>query len=128
MKKTLKKIRRRRDALAKSADAGDHEFQSSLVRAINEASPDGILVVNDKGIIVSHNRRFVEIWQIPGDRLHGLEPGTAVGADDDPILSTVVERVKDPQAFLERALPQESQISPPRRWARGRKKQRLTRQ
>ena len=92
----------RSDAPAKPADAGDHEFQSSLVRAINEASPDGILVVSDKGIIVSHNHRFVEIWRIPSDRLRGLEPGTAIGADENPILLTIVERAKDPQAFLAR--------------------------
>jgi diguanylate cyclase (GGDEF)-like protein len=54
------------------------------------------------GIIVSHNHRFVEIWRIPSDRLRGLEPDTAIGTDDDPILSTVLERVKDAQAFLAR--------------------------
>jgi diguanylate cyclase (GGDEF)-like protein/PAS domain S-box-containing protein len=98
----MKKTSRRRDAPAKLTRAGGHEFQSSLVRAINEASPDGILVVNDKKVIVSHNRRFVEIWQIPSDRLRGLGPNTAIGDDDDPLLSTAVERVKDPQAFLAR--------------------------
>lgn len=92
----------RHDTPAKSVHVGDHQFQSSLIRAINEASPDGILVVDDKGVIVSHNHQFVEIWRIPDNRLRGIEPGTATGADGDPILSTVLERVKDAQPFLAR--------------------------
>lgn len=86
----------------KSVSVGDHELQNSLIKAINEASPEGILVVDGNGTIISHNQRFVEIWRIPSDRLLGLDPGTAIGADDKPILSTVLERVKDAPAFLAR--------------------------
>jgi diguanylate cyclase (GGDEF)-like protein len=80
----------------------DYELQRSLVNAVIEASPEGILVVNKNGVIVSHNQQFVEVWRIPNDRLRGAEPDTAIGADDEPILSTVLERVKDEQAFLAR--------------------------
>jgi diguanylate cyclase (GGDEF)-like protein/PAS domain S-box-containing protein len=70
-------------------------YQNSLIRAIHEASPDGILVVNDQNRIVSHNRKFLDIWHIPlTDIPHNLP--------DDPILSTVLERVKDPESFLRR--------------------------
>lgn len=92
----------RHDTPTKSVYVGDYQFQTSLVRAINEASPDGILVVNDKGIVVSHNHKFVEIWRIPNHRLRGVEPDTAIGAEDASILSAVLERVKDPQLFLAR--------------------------
>src|SRR5580704_7209521 len=78
------------------------EFHISLVRAINEASPDGILVVDSNGRIISHNQRFIDVWKIPRDRLQGKQPGTAVGEIDQPILSHNLEQVKDPQAFLER--------------------------
>jgi diguanylate cyclase (GGDEF)-like protein/PAS domain S-box-containing protein len=81
---------------------GTYDLQNSLIKAINGASPEGILVVDANGIIISHNHRFVEIWRIPSDRLRGLEPDTAVGTDDDPILSTVLERIKDKQTFLAR--------------------------
>ncbi|MBI5197607.1 MAG: PAS domain-containing protein, partial [Nitrospirae bacterium] len=47
------------------------EFYLSLVRAIHEASPDGVLVVDDKGNIVSMNQRFLDVWQIPTDRVEG---------------------------------------------------------
>lgn len=79
-----------------------HELQSSLIKVINEASPEGILVVDGNGIIVSHNDRFIEIWRIPSDCLHGLEPGTGTGDDDSRILSVFLERVKDTQGFLAR--------------------------
>lgn len=81
---------------------GDFELQNSLIKAIYEASPEGILVVDDKEIIISHNHQFVEIWQIPRDYLCGLEPNTAIGLDDAPILSMVLDRVKNKQAFLAR--------------------------
>jgi diguanylate cyclase (GGDEF)-like protein/PAS domain S-box-containing protein len=86
----------------KLVGVGNYALQRSLVNAVIDASPEGILVVDEKGIIVSHNQQFVEIWRIPNDRLHGAELNTAIGADDEPILSTVLERVKDEKAFLAR--------------------------
>jgi PAS domain S-box-containing protein len=80
----------------------DFELQNLLIKGIFESSPEGILVVDDKNIIVTHNPQFVEIWQIPGELLHGVEPGTAIGLDDSRILSSAVEQVKDQQAFLAR--------------------------
>jgi len=87
---------------AKTVDAGDYELQIALVNAIIDASPDGILVVDENAKIVSHNRKFVEIWKIPSDRLRGFEPGTAIGADDNPILTHNLSQVKDEKAFLAR--------------------------
>lgn len=98
----MKKANQPHNIPAKLVSVGDYELQRSLVNAVIDASPEGILVVNEHGIIVSHNQQFVEIWRIPSDRLRGIEPDTAVGADDAPILSTVLERVKDEQFFLAR--------------------------
>ena len=98
----MKKQTQRNNLPDKLVSAGDYELQTSLIRAINEASPDGILVVDEKGVIISHNHRFVDVWRIPRGHLRGREQGTAIGADDTPILSTVIKRVKDPQAFLAR--------------------------
>lgn len=82
--------------------ADNTELKNSLIKAINEALPEGILVVNDKGIIVSHNPQFIEIWKIPDDRLSGFEPGTAIGIKNTQILAKAVESVKDPDGFLAR--------------------------
>ena len=82
--------------------AKNSELKTSLVKAINEALPEAILVVNDQGIIVSHNRHFVEIWKIPDDHLSGFESGTAIGIKNTQILAKIVESVKDPESFLAR--------------------------
>jgi len=81
----------------------DSEFQEALLCAINEASPDGILVVDDHGVVVSHNHRFLDIWRIPNDYLiRSVGRGSAVGAPEQPILDFVVRRVKDAHSFLAR--------------------------
>ncbi len=69
-------------------------FQLSLIRAIHEVSLDGILVVNEENIVVSCNKRLTEIWRI-------LEPHE-IGKPDVALLSTVLDKVKDPEPFLQR--------------------------
>jgi diguanylate cyclase (GGDEF)-like protein len=95
-------MNKRTPSHTKVVDTGDYELQHALVNAIIDASPDGILVVDENAKIVSHNQKFVEIWRIPGEKLRGIEPGTAIGADDNPILSHNLSQVKDEKAFLAR--------------------------
>lgn len=59
-----------------------------------ETSPDGILIVDEEGKIISFNHHFIEIWGIPDEviRTH----------DDDQALSYVLHKLKDPDEFLER--------------------------
>lgn len=76
------------------------EFQNALIRAILEAAPDGILAVDDQGIVVSYNRRFLEIWKFSSNpKLPGL---VSIGAVDEPILNRVTELVRDSQTFFAR--------------------------
>ena len=65
----------------------------AILRAQQEATLDGILVVDRKGKVLSHNRRFLDIWGIP--------PETLNNADDAALLRHAVERVADAPAFLE---------------------------
>ncbi len=88
-----------------SPDAGglaDGDFQRSLLKAVIEASPDGILVVDGQGIVTAHNARFIEVWGLPGELVRLDSPGAAMGISDDSILAEVVRRVSDPDAFLGR--------------------------
>lgn len=78
------------------------EFQNTLISAIYEASPEGILVVDKQDNIVSHNQKFIDIWRIPNELLNGEAPSIAVGLSDVPILSTVLKRVKHPEYFVAR--------------------------
>lgn len=85
-----------------SEASGGLEFQLSLIRAINEASPDGILVVDGRATVVSHNRRFFEVWGIPPEGFRGSRPGSAEGGPHAPVLEAEAERVADREAFLRR--------------------------
>ena len=87
------------DITERKRDEQARRFQHSLIRAIHEVSLDGILVVNDEAVVVSHYRRFLDVWQIrPAD----LPGNRALGAPDSTLLSTAVGLVKDPDAFLKR--------------------------
>jgi diguanylate cyclase (GGDEF)-like protein/PAS domain S-box-containing protein len=76
--------------------AAERELQLAniLLKTQMEASPDAILVVNEAKRIISFNRRFAEIWQIPMAML--------VAGDDEPVLAHVTSQMKDPQAFAAR--------------------------
>jgi PAS domain S-box-containing protein len=69
------------------------EFQRALLEAQSEAVVDGLLVVRPHGAVLSFNRRFVEIWQIPAETL---------ARGDDAALTESVDRLIDPDAFIQR--------------------------
>ncbi|MFA6317705.1 MAG: PAS domain S-box protein [Elusimicrobiota bacterium] len=69
-------------------------LKNALLRAQLEASPDGILVVDPKGRMLSFNRRFVEMWGIP-DRV-------AQSRSDTAALEAVLSKLADPKSFLRR--------------------------
>ena len=66
----------------------------SLLKATLDSTTDGILVVDRAGHIISYNRRFREIWEIPSPVLEAR--------DDEAALAHVVEQLEDPAGFLER--------------------------
>src|SRR5688500_6559579 len=65
----------------------------AILRAQQEATLDGILVVNRDRRILSYNRRFVDIWGIP--------PEVAATSGDQTLLGYAVEAVADSTAFLD---------------------------
>lgn len=69
-------------------------FQNILLSTQQEASLDGILVVDEDAKILSFNRRFVEIMEIPSQLLETRE--------DEPVLQYVTGRMVDPEKFLEK--------------------------
>ena len=85
-KKRAKKPRRVADSLTVSV------LQSTL-----ESTADGILVVDLDGNIVSHNRRFEEIW--------GLAPALIAANDDAAGRRRLIQHVQDqllnPQYFVD---------------------------
>ncbi len=98
----MKNHTKRHDIAAKLVNVLNYELQTSIVKAIIEASPEGILVVDSKGIVVSINQRFFEAWRLPTSILPGFNPDDTIGTEDHPILHSVLEKVSDKEAFLAR--------------------------
>jgi signal transduction histidine kinase len=76
----------------------------SLLRATLEAASDGILSVHRAGSIVTYNRRFLDLWQIPEE--------FARRANNERLISFVLERLADPSTFLR--VTRENQADPER--------------
>ena len=68
------------------------EFKNVILATQQEASIDGILVVDENGEIISFNRRFVDIWDIPSD--------IAESKSDEQILKSVTNRLVSPEEFV----------------------------
>ncbi len=63
----------------------------AILKAQQEATLDGILVVDNEGKVLSCNRRFLEIWRVP--------PETR-GADDDKLLQHARKYVANWTGFI----------------------------
>lgn len=68
-------------------------FRNIVLSTQQDTSPDGILVVDGSGNIVSENRRFAEMWQLPSSIVRT--------ASFDLTLEWISNQVADPKAFQE---------------------------
>jgi PAS domain S-box-containing protein len=75
----------------KRADEILQEREASL-RAILDATADGILVVDATGRVTHRNARFAEIWRIP--------PDVVATGDDATLLQVALQQLENPEAFL----------------------------
>lgn len=77
--------------------AGDDEIKEtlSLLSAMIESTADGILVVDGAGGIARYNQKFLSIWRIP--------ESTARAADGRGLMACVLDQLKDPCSFMEKA-------------------------
>jgi PAS domain S-box-containing protein len=69
-------------------------FRNALLEAQNEVTPEGVLIVDARGEILLHNRRFIEIWNMPQEILDRK--------DDRAALEHAMTQLVDPQEFWER--------------------------
>ncbi|MDO9034611.1 MAG: PAS domain S-box protein, partial [Methanoregula sp.] len=65
-----------------------------ILKTQQETSPDGILIVDKSGKILSFNQKFTEIWGIPREIIDSR--------DDEQVLSFVLDKLANPQEFLAR--------------------------
>ncbi|MGI9027808.1 MAG: ATP-binding protein [Candidatus Saccharimonadales bacterium] len=78
----------------KDSSTDDLHYRSALLEAQNEATPDGILVVDTKGDMLFHNKRFVEMWKIPKKIMNDK--------DDTAALRFAMTRLENPEEFIAR--------------------------
>jgi PAS domain S-box-containing protein len=67
-------------------------FQNLIQKVQCETSLDGILVVDQSGMIVSFNSRFSSMWKIP--------PELFASGRDEPVLNHVLDQVNNSEDFL----------------------------
>ena len=70
------------------------KFRNLILATQQEVSLDGILVVDEKGHIISYNQRFVDLWGIPTDVVESRS--------DERALQSVLRRLVNPEEFLTR--------------------------
>ncbi len=68
------------------------EESHSLLVATLESTADGILVVDRSGKIVGFNKKFVDMWNIPGAIIESR--------DDNRALEYVLKQLKEPKRFI----------------------------
>ncbi|WP_293157334.1 MULTISPECIES: EAL domain-containing protein [unclassified Microcoleus] len=71
------------------------ETSLSLLQATIESTADGILAVDGSGKVVSFNRKFAQMWQLPDFLLDSR--------DSNQILGYGINQLKYPEIFLSRA-------------------------
>ena len=69
-------------------------FSNTLLSTQQETSPDGILVVDEQGTMISFNTRFAEMWDIPREVL--------ASGSDERALQSVLDHIVDPATMLAR--------------------------
>jgi len=91
-----------RDISERKSTEQSREFQLSLIRAIYEVSLDGIFVVDEEGNVLSHNKRFSDIWKIPMPDIPDDPQEQIAPISYESLLSQAADRVKDSEAFVKR--------------------------
>ena len=83
-----------RDITERKRAEEDIQFRNVLLSTQQEASIDGILVVDEKNRIISYNRRFIEMWGVPAKLVEDKV--------DEPVRQFVAAQVSDPLSFQQR--------------------------
>jgi PAS domain S-box-containing protein len=81
-----------RDTTERKQAAEALVFKNVILSTQQETSLDGILVVDNNGKIISCNRRFVEMWDIPFDVVESKS--------DERALRSVTDKLTNPEEFI----------------------------
>ncbi len=70
-----------------------HAESVALLRAIQEATSEGICLVSERGELLSYNRRFADLWQLD-------DKTEAFHRENGTVMSHVLEQLAEPDEFL----------------------------
>lgn len=70
-----------------------------LLRAIQQAYPEGILVVNSQNVVLTCNQRFAEVWRLP-EALAWQDASASSPVTEKWVMDTISRLSKDSDAFL----------------------------
>ena len=70
------------------------KLRNIILSTQQEASIDGILIIDEKGAIISYNRRFTDMWNIPAEVIESKS--------DERALQCVMHRLEKPEEFIEK--------------------------
>ena len=87
---TQANVRMKDEIVERKRVEGEVKHTLSLLGSILESTADGILVVDREGMIVSHNKRFAEMWDVPD--------GLFADACLKEVFKHVTPALKDPEA------------------------------
>ena len=73
--------------------AREHAENLAILRAVQEASSEGICLVSRTGELLSYNRRFAQLWHLD-------EQTEAFHAEAGTVMGFVLEQLADPDEFL----------------------------
>jgi diguanylate cyclase (GGDEF)-like protein/PAS domain S-box-containing protein len=85
-----------RDATKRYQTEQELKRVNTLLSTQQENSPDGILVVDEKGKTISYNHRFVELWNISTEVMEA--------SNSEQVLQVASEKAIDPEGFISRIL------------------------
>jgi diguanylate cyclase (GGDEF)-like protein/PAS domain S-box-containing protein len=70
------------------------EFRNIILVTQQETSIDGILIVDENGVVISHNRQFADMWGLTSERI--------LSRNHVEALRTVLNKLGDPEVFIAR--------------------------
>ena len=93
-------------ALAQARDVAEEAL--AISRATIDASADGILVVGKGAKLITHNKRFLEMWNIPAEMARE-------GADNEAVAVFVQPQIQDADSFLRSVVRSDVDFEAPER-------------
>ncbi len=75
-------------------DVTERKRTAALLRATFDATAEGVLSVDEHGLVTDYNQRYVDMWRVPREL---TESG-----DDGALVQHALKQVKDADGFLDR--------------------------